>query len=136
MKNIKAFIIILTGFLTLFFPIINFENVKNLSSLSNSQNILTNSINNDFFKLKNSGQLPESLFNSISNIELNSTSPEYQKIKADLSIKTKLDGKYILELTILEENPIEKNGRHLIQFSVYDKATKNLKWEKFRLYKR
>lgn len=135
MKKLKPLITILIGFLIIFLTITNIENEKTLSSLSPSIN-LSNAINNDLEELKKNGQLPDSVFNSISSIKLNTGSLADQKIKPTIKIKTKSDGKYALELTFLNENPNEKTGRYLIQFSVYDRSTKNLEWEKFRIYNR
>lgn len=109
---------------------------EDLSSTMPSKQMLATIINKDLLDLKNSGTIPAELIESIHSVKLNSTMFEDPTFRPQIFIKRIPDGKYDLELTLLNENPKEKNGRYLIQYSIYDSKSKNLKWEKFRIYNR
>lgn len=136
MKKTLSVILFITGFTFIYFSIPNeTNNEENLSSMMTPEAILTNAINKDLLELKNKGELPEE-WNSLKSIKINTGMLGADNVKPEIKISTKSNGKFFLECVILNENPLSKDGRYLVKYSIYDNKNNNQLWERFRFYKR
>ncbi len=136
MKKILSAILFISGFALIYFCISNdTNNEESLSSLLAPDVILTNAIHKDLFELKTKGELPEQ-WDSLKSVKINTEMLGSNNLRPQLKISTKSDGKFLLECIILNENPLSKDGRYLVKYSIYDSKNNNQLWERFRLYKR
>lgn len=136
MKKVVSAILFISGFALIYFCTSNdSNNEESFSSLLEPEVILSNAIHKDLSELKNNGELPEQ-WESLKSVKINTEMLGSSNLKPQLKISTKSDGKFLLECTILNENPSSKDGRYLVKYSIYDSKNNNQLWERFRLYKR